>query len=114
MTLVALGVAGVAFRFTGERKHPFWLLFGSLFSFSTGLSLVGTAFGRRAWNSRSTRIAEAGEAIQASLADLDPFARVQVLRNVAMTEAKHVGTALPKIPGLDRVPVLSRFAAGSS
>jgi hypothetical protein len=114
IALVALGTAGLAFRFTGKREHPFLLLFGSLFSLSTGLSLMGTAFGRRAWNSRSAQISDVGDAIQESLAGLDPFARVQVLRDVAMTEAKRAGMSLPNVPGLSHVPVLSRFAASSS
>ena len=114
IVLVALGVAGLAFRFTGKRQHPFLLLFGSLFSLSTGMSLVGTAFGRRAWNSRTAQISEAGDAIQASLANLDPFARVQVLRDVAVTEAKRAGVALPNVPGISHVPILSRFVASAS
>lgn len=109
--LIALGVYGLVFRFTGERKHPWWLLFGSLTSLSTGFSVFATATGRRAWSRRGDKIADAGDAIQASLEHLDPFARVQVLKDLAIAEARRAGAAIPNVPGLDRVPILNRFAA---
>ena len=95
--LALLGIAGFFFR--GLVPKGFWYGFlwmsGCSTLLSVGLSLVGTAVGRelvaRRMAVRSGELDRAETDIESQIAELDPFARVQLIGRLAQREVARYG-----------------------
>lgn len=83
LVLVGAGVvAGAAVLLKWRRSLLAWALPGALLA--TGIVLLADAL----LDTRSSRIDEAGRAIEEELAALDPIARAQVLKRVGENQLK--------------------------
>jgi hypothetical protein len=78
LSLVGAGVGTVVSNLIRRKRSPWAYVIPAILVLS-GLAVMSSgAYGRRA-----DRIAEAEEAVRGQLADLDPIARAQVLKEIA-------------------------------